>query len=186
MKKVFTTGDVAKHCCVAPRTAGKWFDSGKLKGYRIPGSQDRRIPRDEFKRFLKEQGMPLGELEEEELHKVLLIGLDQRARCYVHNTLGDSDAWRVEHVETAVRAGMMLTNLQPECVVIDFCIGRSSALEILKACREQGCAIAVALTGEDDVGSDLVELFDRVFQKPIQPALLVEAIKNLTLTKESM
>ena len=46
MKKVFTTGQVAKICKVAPRTVSKWFDSGRLRGYRIPGSQDRRIPRE--------------------------------------------------------------------------------------------------------------------------------------------
>ena len=65
MKKVFTTGQVAKICKVAPRTVSKWFDSGRLRGYRIPGSQDRRIPREQLIRFLKEHGMPLGELEEE-------------------------------------------------------------------------------------------------------------------------
>ena len=37
--KVFTTGQVAKICKVAPRTVSKWFDSGRLRGYRIPGSQ---------------------------------------------------------------------------------------------------------------------------------------------------
>src|SRR5207302_9053964 len=65
MKKVFTTGQVAKICKVAPRTVSKWFDSGRLRGYRIPGSQDRRIPREHLIKFLKEHGMPLGELEEE-------------------------------------------------------------------------------------------------------------------------
>src|SRR5262249_633636 len=60
MKKVFTTGQVAKICKVAPRTVSKWFDSGRLRGYRIPGSQDRRIPREHLLRFLKEHGMPLG------------------------------------------------------------------------------------------------------------------------------
>jgi excisionase family DNA binding protein len=59
--KVFTTGQVAKICKVAPRTVSKWFDSGRLKGYRIPGSQDRRIPREYLIKFLKEHGMPLGE-----------------------------------------------------------------------------------------------------------------------------
>ena len=65
MKKVFTTGQVAKICKVAPRTVSKWFDSGRLRGYRIPGSQDRRIPREQLIKFLKEHGMPLGELEDE-------------------------------------------------------------------------------------------------------------------------
>ena len=63
MRKVFTTGQVAKICQVAPRTVSKWFDSGRLKGYRIPGSQDRRIPRDQLIRFLKENHMPLGALD---------------------------------------------------------------------------------------------------------------------------
>lgn len=60
---LFTVGQVAKICKVAPRTVSKWFDSGRLRGYRIPGSQDRRIPREYLIRFLKEHGMPLGELE---------------------------------------------------------------------------------------------------------------------------
>src|SRR5438045_9222488 len=77
MKKVFTTGQVAKICKVAPRTVSKWFDSGKLRGYRIPGSQDRRIPREHLIRFLKEHEMPLGGLEEEGWHKVLVIGAEQ-------------------------------------------------------------------------------------------------------------
>ena len=64
MKKVFTTGQVAKICKVAPRTVSKWFDSGRLRGYRIPGSQDRRIPRADLISFLNEHGMPLGELED--------------------------------------------------------------------------------------------------------------------------
>jgi excisionase family DNA binding protein len=62
-KRVFTTGQVAKLCKVAPRTVCKWFDAGKLRGYRIPGSQDRRVPRDNLLRFLRENGMPLDDLE---------------------------------------------------------------------------------------------------------------------------
>lgn len=60
-KKMFTTGDVAKLLCVAPRTVSKMFDSGKLVGFRLPGSLDRRIPRDELLRFLREHKMPIPE-----------------------------------------------------------------------------------------------------------------------------
>jgi len=56
---VFTTGQIAKICEVAPRTVGKWFDSGELKGFRIPYSQDRRIPGNNLETFLKKNGMPL-------------------------------------------------------------------------------------------------------------------------------
>jgi two-component system, OmpR family, response regulator RpaA len=64
MKEVYTPQDVANICHVAPRTVAKWIDSGRLKGYRIPGSQHRRVPRDRLVAFLTEHGMPLGELEE--------------------------------------------------------------------------------------------------------------------------
>jgi uncharacterized protein (TIGR02996 family)/excisionase family DNA binding protein len=55
-KQVYTTGQVAKVLQVAPRTVVRWFDTGKLGGYRIPGSQDRRIPRDKLVPFIREHG----------------------------------------------------------------------------------------------------------------------------------
>ena len=57
--KVLSSGEVAQICHVAPRTAQKWIDEGLLKGYRIPGSRDRRVPVDEMVRFLKKHNMPL-------------------------------------------------------------------------------------------------------------------------------
>lgn len=56
--KVFTTGQVGRICKVAPRTVSKWFDSGRLKGYRVPGSHDRRIPREYLIEFLEAHNMP--------------------------------------------------------------------------------------------------------------------------------
>jgi uncharacterized protein (TIGR02996 family)/excisionase family DNA binding protein len=72
-RRVFTTGQVAKIVQVSPATVGKWFDSGRLRGYRIPGSQDRRIPRENLIRFLRQYSMSLeglaGEWEEEDLRE---------------------------------------------------------------------------------------------------------------------
>ncbi|KKL83932.1 hypothetical protein LCGC14_1969800, partial [marine sediment metagenome] len=62
-KEVLTTGEVARICHVAPRTVSKWFDTGKLKGYRIPGSRDRRIPFLQLLQFMRVHGMPLKELD---------------------------------------------------------------------------------------------------------------------------
>ncbi len=41
--RVFTAGQAAKILRVAPKTVCNRFDSGQLRGYKIPGSQDRRI-----------------------------------------------------------------------------------------------------------------------------------------------
>jgi two-component system response regulator RpaA len=61
MRKVYTTGEAAKFLQVAPRTVSKWFDQGRLRGYRIPGSQDRRIPQEQLIRFMRDNGMPVPE-----------------------------------------------------------------------------------------------------------------------------
>lgn len=63
--KVFSTGQAASICKVSPSTIATWFDSGRLKGYRRPGSPNRRIPKTYLLEFLKEHGMPLGKLEDE-------------------------------------------------------------------------------------------------------------------------
>lgn len=58
MQRVFTVPEVAKICQVAPCTIHKWFDSGRIKGYRILGTHDVRIPREHLVDFLQKYGMP--------------------------------------------------------------------------------------------------------------------------------
>lgn len=55
--KAFTTGQVASICDVAPRTVSTWVDTGILKGYRLPGSRHRRIPRDALIAFVQAHTM---------------------------------------------------------------------------------------------------------------------------------
>lgn len=58
MTEVFTTGQIAKICGVAPRTASMWIDKGLLKGWRIPGGQDRRVARADFLEFCARHSIP--------------------------------------------------------------------------------------------------------------------------------
>jgi len=61
-KDALTTGDVAKICHVAPRTVSKWFENGQLKGYRMPGSNNRRIPVSELIGFVRIHNIPTKKL----------------------------------------------------------------------------------------------------------------------------
>ncbi len=64
MKTVFTTGEAAKICKVSQQTIIRCFDSGQLKGFRVPGSRLRRI-RVALYRFMKENNIPTDALEVE-------------------------------------------------------------------------------------------------------------------------
>src|ERR687892_2558463 len=72
MKTVFTTGEAAKVCKVSQQTIIRCFDNGQLKGFRVPGSRFRRIPREALYKFMKDNGIPTEALESGK-HKVLLV-----------------------------------------------------------------------------------------------------------------
>src|SRR5262245_14155988 len=153
MKKVFTTGQVAKICKVAPRTVSKWFDSGRLKGDRIPGSQDRRIPREQLIRFLKEHGMPLGELEEEEWHKILVIGAERLFIDRLQELLPENEDYKYEIANSGFEAGIMAESFHPDTIIIDLSLGRSEALQIASNLRrnpQYEATLMVALAAEDE------------------------------------
>jgi two-component system response regulator RpaA len=188
MKKVFTTGQVAKICKVAPRTVSKWFDSGRLKGYRIPGSQDRRIPREQLIRFLKEHGMPLGELEEEEWHKVLLIGTEKLFNDRIKEALPESEDFKYELANSGFEAGTLAQSFHPDTIVIDLGLGRSESVQIVTNLRRNEAyttTLIVGLAGEDEAEPEkLIEYgFNEVFKKPFDVALLSERVKTVAEQK---
>ncbi len=59
LRSVLTVGDVARMCCVAPRTAVIWLDQGLIKSWRVPGSPDRRVHRIDLEHFMRQNGMEI-------------------------------------------------------------------------------------------------------------------------------
>ncbi len=173
MRKVFTTGQVAKVCKVAPRTVSKWFDSGRLRGYRIPGSEDRRIPREHLIKFLREHGMPLGELDGAS-HTILLIGLDPVLAERVQERLPVSGDCPCICASDPFEAGLKAQEFHADILVIDLAIGRKEAMTMAEQMRKNVFfkrALLLALANEDEVMERalLESGFDEVFRKPFDP-----------------
>ncbi len=189
MKTIFTTGQVAKICKVAPRTVSKWFDSGRLRGYRIPGSQDRRIPREHLIRFLKEHGMPLGELEDEAVGKILLVGAEPVIRSSLKEQMG-GDAFKLDFATSGFEAGIQAESLHPDCVIIDFMMGRNEAVMIAQNLRKNAEYIDTVLVGllsdEDNSSGFDRTIFNETFRKPFDAALLAERIRTLVGRKKQL
>lgn len=57
MNRVLTTGQVARIFSVNINTVIKWFDDGKLEGFRLPRSNERRIYRESVLAFMQEHGI---------------------------------------------------------------------------------------------------------------------------------
>lgn len=117
-KNVLTTGEVAKICNVAPRTVSKWFDSGQLKGYRIPGSKDRRIPLKELVRFMKAHNMPAKGLAVGSI-RVLLVDSDLHTTRELGNRLEERADYEIEVVTTDFEAGVFVHKFAPHVILIN-------------------------------------------------------------------
>jgi excisionase family DNA binding protein len=116
-KNVLTTGDVAKICHVAPRTVSKWFDNGQLKGYRIPGSKDRRIPLSELLRFMKVHNMPTAGLAVGKI-RILIADSNREAAQAMAETLQNKADYEVQTVHSNFETGAVVQKFAPHVLLV--------------------------------------------------------------------
>ena len=57
--KTLTSGEIASYCDVNLRTVIRWIESGKLKGFKLPGRGNNRVLVEDFVAFLERHDMPI-------------------------------------------------------------------------------------------------------------------------------
>lgn len=187
--KPLTTGQIAKICNVSSRTVTKWFDSGRLKGYRIPGSQDRRIPRENLIKFLNSHGMPLGELETDLLVKVVFVSQDAILYQVAQKYLTKENGFAVAFADCAFEAGSKFYSFPaiPDALVVDFDIGTRDAQDICRNLLQSDkfSGIQVIAITSNSTPSELQPLADMSFKKPFDFGLLAQRLKEVVRMKRS-
>jgi len=180
-KDVLTTGEVAKICNVAPRTVSKWFDSGQLRGYRIPGSKDRRIPLAQLMRFMRAHNMPLNGLDGATT-RVLVADSKPDMSQTLADALGQDDRFEVRTAECGFDAGLLAEQFRPHIVLLDVMLEDINIRRICSIIREnpelQGTrivAITTALT-EGESHALLQQGFDSLLTRPLDIQKVVQCI----------
>jgi excisionase family DNA binding protein len=133
-KNVLTTGDVAKICNVAPRTVSKWFDTGQLKGYRIPGSKDRRIPVSELIRFMKANNMPAPTLPVGKI-RVLIVNSNDSAASTLADTLQTKADYEVQTASSNFETGTIAQKFAPHVLLVSLLAEGIDATSICTSIR---------------------------------------------------
>ena len=118
MKTVFTTGEAAEICKVSQQTIIRCFDSGRLKGFRVPGSRFRRIPREQLYSFMRDNGIPTDALESGK-RRVLIVDDDQELVELIVDVLEKDGRFEVRTVNNGFDAGMMVKEYHPDLIVLD-------------------------------------------------------------------
>ena len=180
-KDVLTTGEVAKICNVAPRTVSKWFDSGQLRGYRIPGSKDRRIPMNQLLRFMRAHNMPLNGLDGATT-RVLIADTKNEMGQTLAELLEKSDRFEVCNAECGFDAGLLAEQFRPHVLLLDIMLNDINVQRICSIIRDnpdlQGTRI-VAITSELTDGEKhalLQQGFDGILTRPFDVKKAIQVI----------
>ena len=195
---VFTTGQAAKICGVSPRTVAKWFDAGSLKGYRIPNSQDRRIPAFMLLKFMREHGMPMKEIEKLVYAHVLLIGLPASEAKAIDDALSVYSYFRCYIEVSQFTAGMRAISFNPDVIVVDGSCGTAALRPLCDAMNQYGDGDKRWVVGlmpnkrpnsnrrqQESLSTDR-SIFSECFDRPFDPELLVMRIRSLVRTKKEL
>jgi excisionase family DNA binding protein len=182
-KDVLTTGEVAKICNVAPRTVSKWFDTGALHGYRIPGSKDRRIPLNQLIRFMKHHGMPLNGLMTGSA-RVLIVDDEQDIVEVLEKILEDEAKYEVEVARSGFAAGVTAEKFRPHVLLLDMHLKDIDAPEVAKQVKKSAdlqLTKVIAMSGkltDADAQALLSNGFDGFLRKPFHVRQVIEAIED--------
>jgi len=180
-KEVLTTGEVARICHVAPRTVSKWFDTGKLRGYRIPGSRDRRIPVDQLIAFMRAHSMPLDGLEGGP-SRVLII--DPHVPGEFADALADSGRYDVQTAHGGFDGGVVAQRIHPRVIIIDASL--DEAADICRNVKQhpelQAARVLAAVAQADEATRSKMAAagFDGSVQKPYSLREFVQAVEDAT------
>ena len=183
-KTVFTTGEAAKICKVSQQTIIRCFDNDSIKGFRVPGSRFRRIPRHELFSFMRDNGIPTDALESGK-RKALIVDDDQDLVELLADAFSRDGRFDVKTANNGFDAGMLVKEFRPDVVVLDIMLPDINGKEVCQRVRgdktlEQVKIICISGMVEQDKVADLRAAgADDFMQKPFQVDKLLERACDL-------
>ncbi len=183
-KKIFTTGEAAQVCKVSQQTIIRCFDSGRLTGFRVPGSKFRRIPREELIRFMNANDIPL-DLIEGGTKRILCVDDDPEILELLGDILGGDARFKIESCGTGYDAGLMTASFKPHLILLDYKLPDINGNEVCKRLRstdELSGIKVVFISGVIDraEADELIDAgADGFIKKPFDVSNLMGTIESL-------
>lgn len=143
-KTVFTTGEAARICKVSQQTIIRCFDNGTLKGFRVPGSRFRRIPRDQLFQFMKDNGIPTDALESGK-RKVLIVDDDEELVELLVDVFAKDGRFDIRTANNGFDAGMFVKEFRPDIVILDVMLPDINGKEVCQRVRSDSSLEAVQI-----------------------------------------
>ncbi len=183
-KQVFTTGEAAEICKVSQQTIIRCFDSGRLQGFRVPGSRFRRIPRAELLRFMRANDIPTDHLESTR-KRILVVDDDEQIVELFMDVLGKLDQYEIRAARTGYDAGMLTEQFRPHLILLDFMlpdINGNIVCERIRSNPELADTRIILISGvvnQEEIDGLLKAGADEFVKKPFNIEKLISRIGEL-------
>lgn len=184
MKTVFTTGEAAEVCKVSQQTIIRCFDSGRLKGFRVPGSRFRRIPREALIQFMKDNGIPPDALDSGK-RKILVVDDDPEIVELFVDVLERDGRFDIRTANTGYDAGIMTQEFMPDLVILDYMLPDINGNVVCQTIRanpnfeHMKIVIVSGVVNQDEINDLLRAGADDFVKKPFNIEKLIERIGEL-------
>ena len=184
MKSIFTTGEVARICKVSQQTVIRCFDNGRLKGFRVPGSRFRRIPRESLIQFMRDNRIPLNNLESGK-KRVLVVDDDPDILSMLVELLERDGRFEVKTAATGYDAGLLTQKFRPDVIILDYMLPDINGNVVCKTIRSNPefqytkIIIVSGVVNRQEVESLLAAGADEFIQKPFNIDQLIERMTEL-------
>jgi excisionase family DNA binding protein len=184
MKAVYTTGEAADICKVSQQTIIRCFDSGRLKGFRVPGSRFRRIPREALIAFMKDNNIPPDALQNGK-SRVLVVDDDPEIVELFVDVLERDGRFEVKTASTGYDAGMLTNEFRPDLMILDYMLPDINGNVVCQRVRANPefehtkIVIVSGVVNQDEINDLLKAGADEFVKKPFNIEKLIERIGSL-------
>ena len=194
MKRVLTTGDIARYCNVSLSTVFRWIQEGHVQAYVTPGGHHRILARD-FRAFLERYGMPIDDAffsGGEVAKRVLIIHDEPQVVGRIIQALKHNEGhFEVASTDNGFEAGMLVRAFQPRLVILGSAINGSKAAQICQRIRTnpETAQIRILMITETLEGEEITRFLaqggDDTIAQPLDTTQLLEKVERLVIPESA-
>lgn len=183
-KMIFTTGEAAEICKISQQTIIRCFDSGRLKGFRVPGSKFRRIPREELMRFMRENSIPTDMLEGSK-RRILVVDDDEQIVELFVDVLSRDSRYVIKTAASGYDAGIITEQFKPDLMILDYMLPDINGNVVCSTVRKNPALSAMKIiivsgvVNQEEIDELLKAGADEFVKKPFNIERLLLRIETL-------
>ena len=184
VKKLYTTGEVAKICNLSQQTIIRCFDAGRVEGFRIPGSKFRRIPHESLIKFMQSNDIPIDALQSGK-KKILIVDDDAEIIEMMVDVFVRDGRFDVKSAASGYEGGIMTEQFRPDLIILDYMLPDVNGNIVCRTIKQNPdfaeikIIIVSGVVNEEEI-EDLKQAGAEEFvKKPFNIAQLIDKISSI-------